>query len=69
MLIDRIFVWVCDYCKTRVEKSTYGLPEGWVHIKRMGAVPHACGECALLLPTHVQTSEKKWTADCLTFEI
>ncbi len=68
-MLDRIFIWTCNYCLTTVSKRGYGLPDGWVYVNSMGEVPHACGECTLILPTNVRTSQKHWDADCLTFEI
>lgn len=68
-MFERVFIWTCNLCGTSVQRTNYGLPPGWIYIKKMGDVPHACGECALTLPTTMQTSPKKWDAECMTFQI
>lgn len=45
MSLERYFEWTCDYCGKVENKHDYGLPEGWVFIKKMGCVPHACPAC------------------------
>lgn len=58
MAIERLFHWKCDYCKKETQKHDYGMPTGWVFIKKMGGpVPHACDECRKTLPVTTKIGE------------
>lgn len=51
----RVFIWTCDYCEIQTQKADYGLPDGWVYVKKIGPVPHACPDCVPNLPPGTQT--------------
>lgn len=69
-MVERFFKWTCSYCGDTVELRNYGLPDGWVYIKTIGNVPHACPNCYLNLPEGTKTSDFNWKdKEFLNYEI
>ena len=56
MSLKRKFHFTCDFCddgygkEITVIKEGYGLPEGWIWIKSIGEIQHACEDCKENIP-------------------
>ena len=60
MFIGRCYNWKCDTCAKEVTKKNEGLPKGWVWIKELESVKHACEYCKdFVLPEKIGNPELK----------
>lgn len=48
-MIEKIHRWTCDSndCRKEFNLTRYGLPNGWMWLRKDGEIQHACPDCVL----------------------